>query len=625
MLVRALLCSLSAWTLLVLPRTACAAPLNLLVVTVDDMSCDSIGAFGCKLPGTTPNIDRLASQSRRFAHAHVQVGNCMPSRNVLWSGRYPHNNQIEGFYEVPSVTWPHLVDLLKGAGYFTGIRGKVSHSTPYSPYGWDIVLDDAQRKPHVKDPASYGESVRLGIECSRAAGKPFGLVINVSDPHKPFYGMGNRDELVDDPRKPSRIFTPDEVPIPGFLFDHPDMRLELAHYYSSVRRGDDAVGAALQALEDSGLAEQTLVLFLSDHGMPLPFAKTGLWYHSTHTPLMVRWPGVTQPGSVDDRHLVSAVDVLPTLMEALVIAAPNGFDGRSFAPLLKGESQPDREWVVTEYNENSGGNRNPMRAIHSKRHGYIFSPWVNGTREFATATRGTITYRTMKKLAPSDPVMALRLAQFERGLPEEFYDYEHDPDALHNLIDDPAWQDEIKRHREALREWMVRTNDPVLTTFEHRSDAAAQEAYMERLDAEAAERRQANPRRRRQAAAATPATPPASTSPTGRKGNLLQLLPPAEITAGATITVQIEHQLPAELGTQPIQITLKQGRAGTRVDRKTVEVNGTGEVTVEFDVPEEPEDGVVSFAAFVGKEFRQSPQRVTTRLQAVKSPANCSP
>ena len=87
-----------------------AERLNLLLITVDDMSADSIGAFGCKLPDTTPNIDRLAKQGLRFTHAHVQVGNCMPSRNVMWSGRYPHNNGVEGFYQVEDPGYPVLVD-----------------------------------------------------------------------------------------------------------------------------------------------------------------------------------------------------------------------------------------------------------------------------------------------------------------------------------------------------------------------------------------------------------------------------------------------------------------------------------------------------------------------------------
>src|SRR5258706_7805451 len=112
------------------------------------MSCDSVGVYGCKLAGTTPNMDRLASQSLRFNYAYVQVGNCMPSRNVMFSGRYPHNNGVEGFYEVKNPGYPVLADLMKAAGYFTGIRGKVTHSTPYNPYpAWDVVLDTLDGRP----------------------------------------------------------------------------------------------------------------------------------------------------------------------------------------------------------------------------------------------------------------------------------------------------------------------------------------------------------------------------------------------------------------------------------------------------------------------------------------------
>ena len=111
-----------------------ASKLNVLIITTDDMSCDSVGVYGAKLKGTTPNMDQLAAQSLRFNHAFVQVGNCMPSRNVLFSGRYPHNNRVEGFYQVPDPGYPVMSDLMKAGGYYTGIRGKVSHSTPYSPY-----------------------------------------------------------------------------------------------------------------------------------------------------------------------------------------------------------------------------------------------------------------------------------------------------------------------------------------------------------------------------------------------------------------------------------------------------------------------------------------------------------
>jgi N-sulfoglucosamine sulfohydrolase len=139
--------------------TADAAPKkpNILIITVDDMSADSLGAFGCKLPDTSPQIDKLAAQGMKFNLAHVQAGNCMPSRNVMWSGRYTHHNHIEGFYQVRDVDYPVLTDLMRSGGYFTGIRGKVAHSTPYSPYKWDIDLDTAPdgTKVHGKDAPSY--------------------------------------------------------------------------------------------------------------------------------------------------------------------------------------------------------------------------------------------------------------------------------------------------------------------------------------------------------------------------------------------------------------------------------------------------------------------------------------
>ncbi|MEL7338800.1 MAG: sulfatase-like hydrolase/transferase, partial [Planctomycetota bacterium] len=312
-------------------------------------------------------------------------------------------------------------------------------STPYQPYSWDAdltVLDG--RKQDLKNADSYFASTQRGIQMARAAGKPFCLNINISDPHKPFYATGRMGQVVADPNIPSRIFSPSEVPVPGFLFDHPDVRTELAQYYSSVRRADDCVAAVLNALKESGQVDNTVLFFLSDHGMPLPFAKTALWHHSTRTPWIVRWPGVTQPGSIDDRHMISAVDLLPTLLEIASIPTPDGVDGRSFAPTLRGESQSERDYVFKVYNENSGGNRSPMRSIQSKRFGYLFNPWSDGKRVFKTATTGTMTFRAMKMVAETDPAIAKRLELFRHGVVEEFYDYQNDPDALVNLINDLA-------------------------------------------------------------------------------------------------------------------------------------------------------------------------------------------
>jgi N-sulfoglucosamine sulfohydrolase len=490
-----------ALTLLAFASSLFAAKPNVLIITTDDMSCDSVGAFGCRLADTTPNMDRLASQSLRFLHAHTVVGNCMPSRNVMWSGHYPHNSRIEGFRSMArhEKDYPVLGDLMKEGGWFTGIRGKVSHSTPYTPFPWDADLDTLPngKKAHTKDAPSYGISLTQGIEAAKKSGKPFCLMINVSDPHKPFHAEGNRGQTIDDPHTPSKVFKPEEVPVPGFLRDDPVVRKELAHYYSSVRRADDAVGAILAALKTSGEDENTIIIFLSDHGMPLPFAKTQMYHHSTRTPLMVRWPGVTKAGAVDDEHMVSAVDLLPTLLDMVGVAHPQGFDGRSFAPVLKGEKQSGRTMVFKEHNENAGGQRTPMRSVETKEWLYVFNPWSNGTRVMSGATAGTPTCRQMRVLAKTDAKVAARIDHFDHRTPEEAYEVRYDPDALTNLVNDRKHASEVAALEKALEEWMVRTNDPLLEVFQKRDDAAFREAFMKQAE------EKTTPRKKRKAARKT--------------------------------------------------------------------------------------------------------------------------
>jgi len=583
---------------------AAAERLNLLLITVDDMSADSIGAFGCKLPDTTPNIDRLAAEGLRFTRAHVQVGNCMPSRNVMWSGRYPHNNGVEGFYQVPNPGYPVLADLMKDAGYFTAIRHKVSHSTPYSPYDWDLVLDTLPDggKAHVKDPVSYGVSTTRGTGAAKAEGKPFCLVINIADPHKPFHAQAASGATIPDPHTPSRVFTPEEPPTPAFLFEDPVVSKELAHYYSSVRRADDGLGHILQALKDSGEEDHTLVMFLSDHGMPLPFAKTQVYHHSTHTPLLFRWPGVTRPGAVDDEHMVSAADFLPTLLDVAGLPHPDGMDGRSFAPLLNGQRQQGRDMIIKEYNENAGGSRDPMRAVQTKHLLYIFNPWSNGERIMATATTGTPTYRRMAELAGTDETIAARHQLYQYRVVEELYDVENDPDCLVNLIDVPAHRQALARLREALEAWMVETGDHMLEVFRRRDDSAIREAYVEQKEKEAEARKQQKRKAKSQ------------TSNTGsrKRSDLIALEIPQSVAAGHPVVVQVRHKLEAGLGEQLVHVTLKAGPEDKRVDRKVVKVSGEGVTEVSFDLPTAPPGNTVRFAAFIGEDYAGSLQHLQT-------------
>lgn len=473
---------------------------NILLVTVDDMNCDSVGVFGSKLPDTTPNIDSLARQGLRFQYAHVQVGNCMPGRNVMFSGLYSHNNRMEGFYQIKDPHYPHLSDLLQAGGYFTAIFGKVAHSTPYTPYNWSLVLDVIDgEKLHIKDADSYFRATKTGIKASKRAKKPFYLNVNISDPHKPFYGMNQRQELVDDRHKPSRYFTPDEVPIPGFLYDAPKIRLELAHYYMSVRRADDCVGEILRALEESGESENTVVMFLSDHGMALPWAKTALYHHSTWTPWIVRWPGKIAPGTIDESHMISAVDLTPTLMDVAGIETTTPFDGHSFFSILEGKTQRNRNHIFKEYNENSGAGRHPIRGVQSKQFLYLFNPWSDGENKFKTATTGTLSYVQMQERAKHDPLMAERLRFFDHRSIEELYDVENDPNCLNNLVNHPDYRPQLDTLRSTLTEWMINTDDHALVAMRNRKQPEVMYQYVADLQTEANARHEAR-RKERQAA-----------------------------------------------------------------------------------------------------------------------------
>ena len=579
---------------------------NVLIVTVDDMSADSLGVYGCQLAGTSPSIDAFAKTAMRFEHAHVQVGNCMPGRNIMWSGIYSHLNGVEGFVQNLTPDYPVLCDLAQEAGYFTAIRGKVAHSTPYSPYTWDAVLDlDTEgNKYHTKDPKSYGDSTRQGISLAKKAGKPFCLMVNISDPHKPFYKPGERDGKPIDLFLPTRVFTSEEVPVPGFLFEDQIVRQELSLYYSSVRRADDAFRAIHDALNESGEAERTVVFFCSDHGMPLPFAKTQLYYHSTHTPLMIRWPGVTSPGYVDEKHMVSSIDFLPTLLEIIdqIHPEPDRLQGRSFGSILKGEEQEGRDHIVLQYNENSGGNRHPMRGVLTKDYLYLINPWSDGNRKFATATTGTATYRRMVELAAVDSEVSRRLKHFDHRELEELYALKDDQECLVNLIGYTEHQGQTQVMRELLERELTRLKDPVASlVIGNQRDMLIHE-FM--LDQDAYSDRIRN--RRRQGRS--------DMKPLGTQlpREALVMRPNLQVHRGQECKIEVSYDLPKKIGTQLLQITLKRvanldsARLPERIERKTVEIFGSGTISVSFLVPEDLDVDQVRFAAFVGENYEKN-------------------
>lgn len=457
---------------------------NLVLMTADDLNWDSVGAYGCPVSDATPNLDRLAAEGVRFDHAHVVIAVCQPSRSAMMTGRYPHRSGGEAFFRLRFEGVPILPDLLRRDGYAVGILGKVTHSTPYAEFKWDMTRDQDDLG-YGRDPALYARYAEDFVRDAAADEKPFFLMCNCHDPHRPFYGNDKPEwyEQAETPPAvaPSRVFEPDEVTVPGFLPDLPAVRREIAEYFSSVRRCDDVVGRVLEVLQTAGADDNTLVVFLSDNGMALPFAKTNCYLHSTKTPWIVRWPERTASGTVDSQHMICGIDMVPTFLDAAGIPVPDGVDGRSLLPLLCGETCEDRNQVFTQFNQTSARFVYPMRCIQDRRFGYIFNPWSNGTRHFRNESQAGRTMEAMRQAAETDEEIAQRVDLFLHRVPEELYDFQNDPDALYNLADDPDYQPKLKEMRQRLSAAMEATGDPALDVFRKRDSVPDKELCLQRM------------------------------------------------------------------------------------------------------------------------------------------------
>jgi N-sulfoglucosamine sulfohydrolase len=474
---------LAAGLWLVASSGMAAERLNVLFITLDDMNWDSVGAFGAKVPGTTPNIDRLASEGMRFEHAHVTIAICQPTRAVWMTGRYPHNSGALGFNTINRGV-PTLPETLKANGYLTGILGKTEHVIPSRKEAFDYKRGRNEMK-NGRSGELYSRFLGEFFEKVRKARQPFFLMVNTHDPHRPFDNRKpadkrnaaapdeNKKPAKNDRKKrrggpypaPSRIYQPNEIIVPAFLPDLPPIREEIAQYYSSVRRADDVVGVILASLKTAGFSENTIVMCKSDHGIAVPFAKTNVWRNSTRTPWIVRWPGVVKPGSHDMKHLIAGVDFAATISDALQVAPMKGMDGHSFLPVLKGQTQAGREYVYTHLNTIASKRSYPMRSVQTARYGLIWNGWSDGKTTFKNESQAGLTWRAMVAAAKTDSKIAARVKHFAYRVPLEFYDYQQDPDALHNLIADPELKHHVYSLTAKLLQHMQTTNDPQLAAF----------------------------------------------------------------------------------------------------------------------------------------------------------------
>lgn len=456
-----------------------STPPNILLFVVDDMDFTTFNAAGCPVPGLVPNMERLAREGMLFDQAHVPNAVCGPSRQSMMTGLHPHRNGTLGFVPVPADV-PNLSELLMARGYYTASFNK---GRDYQSFKWTEFLDGYGTRGFGRDPGMFVASAKKAIAKARSEGKPFLLNVAVSDPHRAFPGSLQESETLEEAKKrwpaadaKGLVFnapfinfcSPEQAWVPPFLPKLPDIQKEWAQYYNGVHRADDTLGRIMELLKTEGVESDTIVIFFSDNGASFPTDKQNCYPYSTRTPLIVRWPGVVQPGGVDREHLISTMDLMPTLLEAVSgIPAPLKLDGRSLIPLLKRQPQSDRDHIFTTQNYITPGTQvYPMRAVHTRDYSYIFNAWSNGKTKFNGECHSGLTFEALQAAAKTDKVIEERLKQIEYRVREELYDLKQDPGCLHNLANDAKHATVKAELKQIMSEEMVRTEDPLLPSFQ---------------------------------------------------------------------------------------------------------------------------------------------------------------
>ncbi|HTE60493.1 MAG TPA: sulfatase, partial [Solirubrobacteraceae bacterium] len=354
-----------------------------------------------------------------------------PSRAALMTGRWPHSNGMLGLahrgfaLDDPSQHWLHT---LRAAGYWTAMVGEQHISADPEDLGYDRVVDADTSHAHVVAPAA----VALLRDRPR---QPFFLSVGFFETHRDYFEPTSvRDALY-------------SVPPPN-LPDSPVTRRDMAAFKQSARALDHGVGAVLGALDEQGLADDTLVILTTDHGLPFPGGKATLTDRGLGVLLIMRGPGGFHGGRVNDA-LVSHIDVFPTLCELLGIEPPAHLQGRSLMPAVRGEAREVNEEVYGELTYHAA--YDPQRAIRTRRYKYV-RRW--GDRDLPVLAN-------IDDSPSKDLLLQHGLAEMPRPR-EELYDLLFDPNEADNLVENPDHADVAAELRDRLERWMVETGDPLL-------------------------------------------------------------------------------------------------------------------------------------------------------------------
>jgi len=451
---------LSLLLLFVVNPVASAAPppvKNVVLFIADDLGFQ-LGCYGDKL-AQTPHLDALAARGTRFTRAFASVASCSPSRATILTGLPTHQcgqyglahatHNSQSFRNVKS-----LPGWLKAKNIWSAAIAKL-HVGPEEVYPFDQVLNVANNR----DPVALARRFQDAV--TNAAGKPFFIQVGFVDPHRAARGFGNEGKFA--PETPRYRPDPKSLTLPDYLPDQPEVRQEFVEYYQAVTRMDDAIGRMLAILKAQQLDESTLILFISDNGIPFPGAKTTLYDSGVHLPLLVVKPG--QKPTVNEA-MVSWTDIAPTILDWFGIPKPPALRGTSWLPILEQPDDSNRKVVFGSHQFHEVTMYYPMRMIRTRDYKLIENLASGLEYPHASDLWDSPTWQGILKR--NDPRMGQReTAKFLQRPRWELYDLRTDPQERLNLADRPDQQETFRDLQAQLLEWRRATNDPWIIKQKH--------------------------------------------------------------------------------------------------------------------------------------------------------------
>lgn len=452
--------ALLLFTLLLWIAPTRAAERNIVLIVTDNQNWFDLGCYGNQVV-RTPHLDSLAAEGTRFRQAFATVASCSASRAVIFTGLLTHRN---GQYaHTPAEHNQRLRDdvttvfqRLADAGYRNALIGK-THIAPAEKYPLHF-----ESKAGSKDIGAMAGDASAFL--NQDDPRPFFLAYCPGDPHP-----NGRDGVAwGAPEKQSPgyrpvTYDPAVVQVPGFLPDTPEVREQIAAYYSQVTRADAGVGMLLDALQKSGHRDDTLVIFISDHGTSEPGAMGNQYEPGVRAPFLVRCPG-RKEGLVSEA-LVAFTDITPTLLDWAGVADPDkDTHGRSLLPILEDPAPAGWDEVVLSHVAHEIYSYYPMRTLRERRYKLIWNltwgaEFPVPVDTFQRRLWAGIRERGDKMIGPRTVEQFLHRAKLE------LYDLEADPWEVENLAGKPEHAERVKAMSGRLVKRLEETEDPWLIKY----------------------------------------------------------------------------------------------------------------------------------------------------------------